>query len=109
MTNDDNIIQQVSEINYPGTVDVTDSVMQIIAKRPYLVPQKSQFHWKRWSLGVAATIALCVAINLTILFTRDYNVSFIGSSLCDIYDYHVNYSSDVSSYYSLGAVESLYE
>lgn len=108
MTKDDILIQQLREINYPGQVDVTDRVMQQIAQRPLLVPAPAH-RWKRISIVAAACAALFVAVNFALIYTRDYNVSQIGSCLAEVYDYHADYGSGETDYYTLGGIESLYE
>lgn len=37
---EDILIQQLREIKYPGTIDITNKVMAEVSKRPLLVPAK---------------------------------------------------------------------
>ncbi len=109
MIKDDLLIQQLREINYPGQVDVTDAVMQQVRQRPILAPSRKTVRWKQISWGIAACVVLFVAINITTLFTKEYNVSQIGNSIVELYDYQDQYGSHEGGYYSVGVIESFYE
>lgn len=109
MTDDNLILQQLREINYPGHVDVTDAVMRQVANTPLTPTLRPHYRWRNISIGVAACAVLFVAINITRLFTHNYNEAQICSNLFEIYDYHADYGTDQASYYSLGGIETFYE
>lgn len=105
---EDILIQQLRDINYPGAIDVADAVMRQIGGKPLLVPQR-HFRWGRISAGVAACAVLFVGINITRLFTHEYDLAQISTALTEVYDYHADYGYGNESYYSLGSIEALYE
>ena len=105
---EDILIQQLREINYPGPIDVTDAVMRQVGNKPFLVPQR-HLRWGRISVGVAACAMLFVSINITRLFTHEYDLAKISSALTEVYDYHADYGYGNESYYSLGSIEALNE
>lgn len=105
---EDILIQQLREINYPSPIDVTDAVMRQVGNKPILV-SKRHFSWGRISVGVAACAILFVGINITRLFTHEYDLTQISTALTEVYDYHADYGYGSESYYSLGSIEALYE
>lgn len=89
---DDTLIQQLREMHYPGKVDVVDSVMEQVAKRPLLAPVPSRSHrWIRAVLTAAACALLAVGVNMVLLQNRQFDSKSIGTCLAEVYDYHSDY------------------
>lgn len=82
---DDLLLRQLRQMQYPGTVDVVDSVMSRVR---FLQPRQSAWHrWGRYVAGAAACILLLVSVNVFTFFMKDYNDPQIGSMLASVYSY----------------------
>ena len=57
---------------------------------------------------MAACAVIAVALNITLLFTHDYNEDQIGSFIASVYDYHADYES-ISQMNEIAAFDYLYE
>lgn len=106
---DDELTQMLRSINYPADIDVTAAVMEQVRKRPLLAPavQRRQ-RFQRIATAVAACAVIAVALNITLLFTHDYNEDQIGSFIASVYDYHADYES-ISQMNEIAAFDYLYE
>lgn len=104
---EDILIQQLREIKYPGTIDITNKVMAEVSKRPLLVPAK-RFNIVRFATAAAACILLAVAINFTLIFTRNYDTHQIGNALAEVYDFHADYGSVDDEYEEAYDLASFY-
>lgn len=111
MTEND-IIQQLRDMRYPHDIDVTDAVMAQVSKTPLLVAKpEPRFKVSHLVATVAACVAIVLTINITALYTHDYNEQSIGNMIAEVYNYHADYgelTASVSSY-DFGAIEALYE
>lgn len=106
---EDIYLQQLRDMRYPGDIDVVDAVMEQVRNKPLLVPQPSKtIRLRRIVASVAACAAIVLAINLTHLYTRDYNEAQIGDMMAEVYGFYDDYGS-TADYYEMGAVELLYE
>ena len=72
----------------PGTVNVTDAVMEQVSALQ--LPRRIEFHpkWGRYIAVAAACIAALVAVNVTRLYTRSYNETGICEMFADVYGYN---------------------
>ena len=105
---EDLLLQQLRELRYPADIDVVDSVMEQVRNKPLMVVPRRRKLFYRVATGVAAAAVLAVAINVTLLFTRDYNEQQISSMMAEVYDYSDDYSSSYAADYDFGAIESIY-
>lgn len=106
---DNDLLEQLRVMRYPYTVDVVDQVMEQVRNKPLLVlRQKSKSIFHRIAVAVAAVAILAVGINVTLLFTKDYNEDQIGNMIASVYDYHTDYGSTADVYEDLGTMETLY-
>ena len=87
--NIDQTLEQLAHLQYPKQVDVTDRVMEQISQRPYLQPVRhsSRQLWTRISAVAAAAVVVLLAVNLTSVYTRSYDVEGMGSTLAQLNDY----------------------
>lgn len=87
--NIDQTLEQLAHLQYPKQVDVTDRVMEQISQRPYLQPVRhgSRQLWTRISAVAAAAVVVLLAVNLTSVYTRSYDVESMGNTLAQLNDY----------------------
>lgn len=103
------ILQQLRDMRYPGTIDVVAPVMQQVRNKPLLTPQFNKLQRiKRFSTAVAACLILAVGINVTLLFTRNYDEAQISNMIAEVYNYHADYDNMTEAGFGVGIVESLY-
>lgn len=111
MTEND-ILQQLRDMRYPRDIDVTDAVMDRVAKTRVISPAKNKtVTLPRIVAACAACALLVVSVNVARLFFRDYNEQSIGCMIAEVYDYHADYDNLSASLtdYELGSIESFYE
>lgn len=102
-------MQQLQSLRYPGTVDVTDTVMAKVRTMPLLTPyQLRRQRFQRVATAVAACAVLAVAINITLLFTHNYNEAQISDVIASVYDYNAEYGTTTHTH-QMAAIEYLYE
>lgn len=103
------ILQQLRDMRYPATIDVVAPVMEQVRNKPLLVPQQSsQQRKRRITTAVAACFLFAIGVNVTLLFTRDYDEVQISDMIADVYNYHANYADMTEAGFGLGSIESLY-
>ena len=87
--NIDQTLEQLASLQYPKQVDVTDRVMEQVTQRPYLQPVRhnSRQLWTRISAVAAVAAVVLVAVNVTSLYTRSYDVEGMGNTLAQLNDY----------------------
>ena len=108
MTEND-ILKQLRDMRYPATIDVVAPVMEQVRNKPLLTPQRTApRRIRRISAAVAASLVLAVGVNVTLLFTHDYDEVQIGNMIADVYNYHADYANMSEASFGLGAIESLY-
>lgn len=102
-------MQQLQSLSYPGTIDVTDTVMAKVRTMPLLTPyQLRRQRFQRLVTAVAACAVFAVALNVTILFTRSYNEAQISDVIASVYNYNADYES-TSPMHEMAAIEYLYD
>jgi len=107
--NENELMQQLRDMRYPATVNVVEGVMEQVRNKPLLVPrEQSYMRLRRVATAVAASLILAFGINVTLLFTHDYNEAQIGNMIVDIYNFHANYGNSADASFSFGAIETLY-
>lgn len=79
------IVEQLKRIEYPIKVDVVDSVMEKIGQSSQPVRRNTTLHLWKYMGGVAACLAVALVINITIMFTKDYDEPSIGNMLAEVY------------------------
>ena len=87
--NIDNTLEQLASLQYPKQVDVTDRVMARVSQHPYLQPVRHSNRqlWTRISAVAAVAVVVLVAVNVTSLYTRSYDVESMGNTLAQLNDY----------------------
>ena len=106
---DDELMQLMRSMQYTEDIDVTAAVMEQVRKRPFLAPQtQRRQRFQRFSTAVAACAVLAVALNVTILFTRNYNEAQIGDVIASVYNYHADYEAN-SQMIEQAALDYMYE
>ncbi len=87
--NIDNTLEQLACLQYPKQVDVTDRVMAQVSQHPYLQPVRHNNRqlWTRISAVAAVAVVVLVAVNVTSLYTRSYDVESMGNTLAQLNDY----------------------
>lgn len=89
---DEDLIQQLRDMHYPGRVDAVDAVMAQVANRPLLAPAPPRpRRWIRYTSAAAACALLAVGVNMALLLGRQYDSQSIGSCMAEVYDYHTDY------------------
>lgn len=87
-------MQQLRNLSYTEPIDVTDAVMARISSMPLLSPHTlRRQRLQRWSTAVAACAIIAVAINITLLFTHNYNETQISNVIASVYDYNLDYET----------------
>lgn len=103
------ILQQLRDMRYPGTIDVVAPVMQQVRNKPLLTPQhNTPQRIKRFSTAVAACLILAIGINVTLLYTRNYDEAQISNMIAEVYNYHADYGNITEAGFGVGIIESLY-
>ena len=101
MTNDDKLLEQISQIAYPHKVDLTARVMQRIEQQPLHISFWA-LYGKRIAIAAAASVALAVAVNFFVFANRDYNEPQLCNMIASVYDYSdyntSTLNADLSSY-----------
>ena len=106
---DNDILQQLRDMRYPHTIDVVEQVMEQVRNKPLLAARQPRRPLLRHvAAAVAACILLAVGINITLIFTHDYNEAQIGNMIADVYAFHADYGSAADSYNDLGAIVAFY-
>lgn len=109
MMTDDNILKELHDMHYTGEVDVVDSVMEQVRKRPYLMSPAHPWRTvRRVVASVAACAALIAIINVTNVFVSDYNEPQMSALMAEVYDFHADYGNFSEDSYDMGAVEYFY-
>lgn len=89
--NIDQTLEQLSHLQYPRQVDVTERVMAQVMQRPYLQPryvsQRRRQIWQRVSAIVAAAMVTLVVFNVAMVYTRSYDDEGMGSMIAHANDY----------------------
>ncbi|MBP5528346.1 MAG: hypothetical protein J6X79_07855 [Bacteroidales bacterium] len=88
--NIDQTLEQLSHLQCPHQVDVTDRVMAQVEQHPYLRPQYERGNGKVFRrIGVAAVAAALalVVINVATVYTRSYDEEGLGSMIAQYNDY----------------------
>ena len=78
---------QLRTLNYPGTIDVVDAVMEQVSRRPIQVPAKSHHRLLRYAAAAAAVALICVGVNALLVFTRTYDTRAIAKDMTAVYNY----------------------
>ena len=96
-------------MNCPYDIDVTAAVMERVRTQPLLAPAgQRRRRIARIATAVAACAVFAVALNVTRLFTHDFNEAQIGSVIASVYNYHADYES-LSQTNEIAALGYLYE
>lgn len=85
--NIDQTLAQLSHLQCPQQVDVTDRVMAQVMQRPWLRPVHTGRVWKRISAVAAAATVVLVLLNVTTVYTRSYDNEGLGSMIAQANDY----------------------
>lgn len=110
MNKEEQYIEQLRAMRYPGTIDVVDAVMDQVSQMPLLAPKPSRAKtWLRVSSIVAAAAVTLVLVNVVLIFTRSYDEPQIDKMIAEVYDYHASYAGSYDGYSELGAVELFIE
>ena len=88
-TNNNNIIEQLESESCPFAVDVKARVMSAICNRPSLKVVRRRKTAIRWSAAAVVAFMIAASVNLTILFTKDYNEDQIGNMMATVYSYEM--------------------
>ena len=88
--NIDQTLEQLSHLQCPQQVDVTDRVMAQVVQHPYLRPQYERHSSKVFRRIGVATVAAALALvilNVTTVYTRSYDEEGLGSMIAQYNDY----------------------
>lgn len=91
-------LENLSRQTCPKQVDVVDSVMDVVSKKPYLQPvhRNNRRIWRIVATTVAAAVVALI-VNVTVLYTHNYDDEGLGMMMAQVNDY--------SSYSVMGTVE----
>ncbi len=91
-------LENLSRQTCPKQVDVVDSVMDVVSKKPYLQPvhRNNRQIWRIVATTVAAAVVALI-VNVTVLYTHNYDDEGLGMMMAQVNDY--------SSYSVMGTVE----
>ena len=104
----DKTLDEFKQTTCPYQVDVVDSVMAAVGNAPTLKVVRRRSSLLRWSMtAAAAAVVLAVMLNVTLLFTRDYNEAEIGNMMAGVYSY--GYTTDNADNSMFEFVESFCE
>lgn len=102
------IQQSVRSMEYPLKVDVVDAVMKQIEDPKSIRPKVHLFTpWKAIA-GIAACAAICLIVNLTILYSRSYNDSQLGTMMAEVYDNNHIYEEEDTTLYASDEIMNYY-
>lgn len=92
-------LECLSRQTCPKQVDVVDSVMDVVSKKPYLQPVHRSNKRQVWRIVATTAAAAVVAliVNVTMLYTHSYDDEGLGLMMAQVNDY--------SSYSVMGTVE----
>lgn len=102
------IIEQLRELRYPGTIDVTSAVMDQVRNKPLLVRTSAPSKARRITISIAACLICAIGINVALLFLRSYDNVQIGNAIAEVYDFNADYAASNSSI-DFGDLSFLYE
>ena len=103
----DKTLDELKQATCPYRVDVVDSVMAAVGTVPTLKVVSRRSPVTRWSITAAAALVLAVLLNVTLLYTHDYNEAEIGNMMAGVYSY--GYAIDNSDNSMFEFVESFCE
>ena len=91
-------LENLSRQTCPKQVDVVDSVMEVVSKKPYLQPVHRNRH-QAWRIvaTTAAAVVVALIVNVTMLYTHSYDDEGLGLMMAQV--------NDCSSYPAWNAVE----
>ncbi len=91
-------LQRLKDTTLPFKVDLTDKVMSVVCAKPNLRVVRRNAVVRRWAVGVAASVALVLAVGATLMYTSDYNGEQVGDMLASVYSYQNSFdNSDIDS------------
>lgn len=91
-------LENLSRQTCPKQVDVVDSVMEVVSKKPYLQPvHRNRRQAWRIVATTAAAVVVALIVNVTILFTHSCDDEGLGLMMAQV--------NDCSSYPAWNAVE----
>lgn len=85
--NIDQTLEQLSHLQYPRQVDVTDRVMAQVAQQPYLRPVHRGHLFRRIGIAAVAAVLVLMVVNVTTIYTRSYDDEGLGSMIAQANDY----------------------
>lgn len=85
--NIDQTLEQLSHLQCPRQVDVTDRVMAQVMQRPYLRPVHRGRVVRRIGIVAAAASLALVVLNVATIYTRPYDEEGLGSMIAQANDY----------------------
>lgn len=83
----DEQLESLSQMQYPGDVDVAASVMSRIVDMPALRQRTSRPLWVRLSATAAAAVAILFVVNIATTYLRSYDDEYIAGSIAQLGDY----------------------
>ena len=91
-------LENLSRQTCPKQVDVVDSVMDVVSKKPYLQPvhRNNRQIWRIVATTAAAAVVALI-VNVTVLYTHNYDDEGLGMMMAQ--------ENDCSSYPAWNAVE----
>ena len=104
--NIDQQLEQLSHLQYPRQVDVTDRVMAHVMQHPYLQPVHRASAWRRAGIVAAAAVVLLLVVNVASVYTRSYDLDGLGNTIAEANDYS---AWNTVEYASVNPIEYLYE
>lgn len=85
--NIDQTLEQLSHLQCPRQVDVTDRVMEQVMQRPYLQPVHHRHILRNIGIVAAAASLALVILNVTTIYTHSYDDEGLGSMIAQVNDY----------------------
>ena len=80
-------LEQLAQLQYPNKVDVVDSVMAQVSRRPYLRPVHRKVTWRYISIAAAAAVVALFIVNITIFRPAAYSNEDMGFAIAQFNDY----------------------
>lgn len=107
----DDILDQLRDLRYPDSIDVTEAVMAQVRKRPYLQPVPVHTRRHRYVAAVASVLFAIVGAHSIYWVTDNYRQERISDMMVDIYDSHADYDYTAGpEYVELAAIDDfIYE
>lgn len=100
---------QLAKQTYPVQVDVVDKVMATVMQHPYLQrPSKKTPVWKYITSGAAAAVVIAVVLNVSVTYSRSYDVEQIGSMLAMVDEYNTYGDFQTVEDAAVNPIEMLY-